>query len=356
MLPATLATPDPAPTICSVTDTTAAWRRTVERLPQATLAHAAEWFGIIARSYGHDPLYLMAGDMNGGRSVLPAFVVRRPMFGTVVTSMPFLDGGGPCGSSPALTNLLVGRLIADARARGARLVELRCKSRLAIDAPPMANKVNMSLELPPDPDWLWRRLDKSVRNQVRRAERSGLSIEVDAGRNLPQFYETFVSRMRDLGSPVHAQEFLAATLESFGRRARLVLVRKGDSTVGGLIALEFKDRLVVPWATCLKEYFPLCPNMLLYWQTIRAACTEGFSRFDFGRSTRQSGTYHFKRQWGAQEEPLFWYRIPLAPGKAATSADDGHGTGAGVLAKMWQRLPLPVTRQLGPRIRKYLTQ
>jgi hypothetical protein len=125
-----------------------------------------------------------------------------------------------------------------------------------------------------------------------------------------------------------------------------VLVNKGSATVGGLVALAFKDRVIVPWATCLKEHFALCPNMLLYWETIRTACLEGFARFDFGRSTRQSGTYHFKRQWGAEEEPLFWYRIPIP----------AHQSSSDRLARMWQRLPLAVTRQVGPHIRKYLIQ
>jgi hypothetical protein len=60
--------------------------------------------------------------------MLPAFVVRRPLFGTVVTSMPFLDSGGPCGASPAVTPLLVDRLIAEAHRRRARMLELRCAS------------------------------------------------------------------------------------------------------------------------------------------------------------------------------------------------------------------------------------
>ena len=107
--------------------------------------------------------------------------------------------------------------------------------------------------------------------------------------------------MRDLGSPVHAREFFRATLEAFGDRARVALVRKGQTPIGGLVALAFKDVLAVPWASCAKEHFALCPNMLLYWETIRAGCMDGFRRFDFGRSTRGSGTYRFKRQWGAQE-------------------------------------------------------
>jgi CelD/BcsL family acetyltransferase involved in cellulose biosynthesis len=124
--------------------------------------------------------------------------------------------------------------------------------------------------------------------------------------------------------------------------------------VGGLVALAFKDGLAVPWASCLKEYFALCPNMLLYWETLRTACAEGFRRFDFGRSSRHSGTYHFKRQWGAREEPLFWYTIPIAPRRRQPILRASNG--AVSLAMLWRRLPLSLTRRLGPPIRKYLTQ
>ena len=201
---------------------------------------------------------------------------------------------------------------------------------------------------------MWCQFDKSVRNQIRKAERAGLSIEIGGAEHLRAFYDTFVVRMRDLGSPVHGSGFLSAVLDGFGNRARVVLVRKGATTVGGLVALAFKDRLVVPWAACLKDYFALCPNMLLYWETLRSACSEGFGRFDFGRSTRDSGTYYFKRQWGAREEPLFWYTIPVARQNRPSMSTDGKG--AALLTKAWQRLPLAVTRQLGPRIRKYLVQ
>jgi FemAB-related protein (PEP-CTERM system-associated) len=224
---------------------------------------------------------------------------------------------------------------------------------LEIGTQPAQTKVNMTLPIPADPDRLWRQLDKAVRNQVRKAERSGLSIEIGGAEKLTPFYETFVVRMRDLGSPVHAPEFLRAVLESFGSRARIILVRKGNTTVGGLVILAFKDRLIVPWATCLKEYFALCPNMLLYWEALRAACLEGFRHFDFGRSSRNSGTYHFKCQWGAREEPLFWYTIPITAAAAPCSESPARRE---LLSRAWQHLPLGVTRYLGPRIRRYLVQ
>src|SRR5262249_44811223 len=153
------------------------------------------------------------------------------------------------------------------------------------------HKVNLVLPLPGSSDDLWRQLSGKVRNQVRKAEKSGLTVELGGSEKLEEFYGPFAVNMRDLGSPVHSLTFFEKIFESFGSSARVVLVRKSDCTVGGLIALKFKDTLAVPWASSLRQYLALCPNVLLYWETLRAACAEGFTRFDFGRSTRDSGTY-----------------------------------------------------------------
>ena len=345
---------EPQP-VATAQQAAAVWTSTVDdRRSHATPAHAPEWFEVIRTAYHHEPLYLTAADDEGHTAMLPAFIVRRPLFGTVVSSMPFLDSGGPCSPSASLAARLVGRLLDEAGRIGARSVELRCAAPLTIGHLPVEHKVNMTLPLPPDPDLLWRRLDKSVRNQVRKAERAGLTVEAGGVEHLAAFYDVFAARMRDLGSPVHARRFMEAVLASFGSRARIVLIRRNAETVGGLVAIRFNDRLAVPWAACLQEYFPLCPNMLLYWETLRSACAEGIDRFDFGRSTRDSGTYRFKRQWGAEEEPLFWYTIPLRRRPGSTTA--GAGRRAELAIRAWQRLPLPITRRLGPHIRKYLTQ
>jgi FemAB-related protein (PEP-CTERM system-associated) len=331
-----------------------AWQRLAGAMSQSLLAHSPEWATVIRQGYGHDPLYLTAEDDAGGLGLLPAFIVRRPLVGTIVTSMPFLDGGGPCACSATLATGLVRHLLDEARREGAGVVELRCAQRLDIAWEPIEHKVNMVLPLPADAATLWGQLDRSVRNQVRKAERAGLSVEFGGIEMLDEFYSLFVARMRDLGSPVHARAFFRATLDAFGTRARVALVRKGQTPIGGLIVLAFKGLLAVPWASCAKEYFALCPNMLLYWETIRAGCRDGFERFDFGRSTRGSGTYRFKRQWGALESPLFWYTIPI--GRRDSLQTINGGRTASHLVGLWRHMPLSFTRRLGPHVRKYLVQ
>ena len=330
------------------------WSGLVRETEHANLAHAPEWFEAIQKAYGHTPVYLQAEDAEGQLVVLPAFLVRSRIFGTVVTSMPFLDGGGPCGRTGSLANLVVHSLITEAARLGAGSVEFRSTVEVDLSVPAVEDKVNLVRPLPTDAGELWNRLDARVRNQVRKAERSGLSVEFGGPEALDAFYDVFAVNMRDLGSPVHARAFFATVLEAFGTRARIGLVRKGPTVIGGLIALAFKDTLVVPWASSLHQYRALCPNVLLYWETLAAACGEGFARFDFGRSSRDSGTYRFKRQWGTQEVPLYCYQVPISPGGARSlPATDSRGARLVALCKY---LPVGVTRWAGPRLRKYLTQ
>jgi len=320
------------------------------------LAHASEWAAVIRDAYGHPPLYLAAEDESGQRGLLPAIVVRRPLLGAVVASMPFLDGGGPSAETPAIERALLSRLVQEARRLGARLVEVRSAHRLPVDTVPTEHKVNMVLPLTRDAGVLFAGIDRAARSQIRKAERSGLSIETGGAERLDAFCAIYAARMHELGSPMHARRFFDAIFAHFGSRARVMLARTGTTPVGALIALEHGGTVTVPWASSLREHAALCPNMLLYWEVIRAASRDGFERFDFGRSTRDSGTYRFKRQWGAQEEPIYWYSIPVAARRDETvESTAGHAAGE-LGVQIWRHLPLGVTRQLGPRVRKYLTQ
>lgn len=328
----------------------AAWAEAADRQPDAHLAHAPEW-AVAVGAYGHPARCLVVPEP-GGPAILPTVLIRRPLLGARLVSMPFLDGGGPLARTGAARDALVQQMLIEAAEAGAAAIELRTAERLAVDIAPRTEKVNMVLQLPAAPPALWQRLSPKVRNQVRKAERAGLVLREGGTELLDAFYAIFSENMRDLGSPVHARAFFAATLAAFGTGGRLLVVERDGDTLGGLVALGFKDTLYVPWASCLRRHAALCPNMLLYWGILERATREGFRRFDFGRSTRGSGTYQFKRQWGADEVPLYWYTIPLRAQRTAGS----QSAGLHRLSRIWQKLPLSVSRLLGPRIRRYLSQ
>lgn len=329
------------------------WTRYVLQSPMATIGHIWNWRSIIRESYGHESVYLIARGGGVVRGILPLVVVKSPILGTSWTSMPFMDYGGVCADDQDIA----GQLIQEARRLsgefGSAAVELRQLAEVNLLPPPRRDKVTMILDLAGGETEIWKRLPAKVRNQVRKAEKSNLSTLVGGPELLEEFYRVFVVNMRDLGSPVHGLSFFTKMAAGLGSQMRVRLVRDGDKTVGGLIRLSFKDTVLVPWASALREYFPKCPNNLLYWHEIQGACGEGTKLFDFGRSSLGSGTYEFKRQWGAQPVPLYWY-ILSDDGREGSTVD-GSSLKYRLFRGGWQRLPVGLSAALGPRIRKFLT-
>lgn len=329
------------------------WTRYVLGSPTATLGHLWAWRSIIREAYGHEAVYLVARQAGVIRGVLPLIVVRNRILGISWSSMPFMDYGGVCADDQDIAGQLIQEARRLSRESGSAAVELRQLAEVSHLPPPRRDKVTMILDLTGGEAEIWKRLPAKVRNQVRKAEKSNLSTLVGGAELLEEFYRVFVVNMRDLGSPVHGLSFFTRMAAGLGSQMRVRLVREGDKTVGGLIRLSFKDTVLVPWASALREYFPKCPNNLLYWHEMRAACGEGAKLFDFGRSSLGSGTYEFKRQWGAQSVPLFWY--VLSDDGREGSTVDGSSLKYRLFREGWQRLPVGLSAALGPRIRKFLT-
>lgn len=187
---------------------------------------------------------------------------------------------------------------------------------------------------------------------VRKATKSGLSVRWVAGEGIEEFYDVFTVNMRDLGLPVHSKAFFQSIQKELAMNCGLILVSKGEQTIGGGVCVKFKDTLCVPWASSLRQYGSLCPNNLLYWEALRWGCDNGLTRFDFGRSSPGGGTYQFKRQWGATEYPLHWQYG--AEGRKQSHLDN-ESAKLQWFVKIWRGLPLPITKVVGPILRRQIS-
>jgi hypothetical protein len=266
---------------------------------------------------------------------------------------PFADGAGEIGepgepaepwlSEAASWTAAGGGVPADAAASAGG--PERAGSRAAA---PAAAKV--AAFVPGDgPDAYWKGLDAKVRNQVRKAEKSGVTVRWGREDRLDEFYEVFCVNMRDLGSPTHAKAFFAAVLRHFPGASIGTAHREGRC-IGGLFRILWKDELVIPWASTLKEERVHCPNNALYWEAIRFAFDQGCSRVDFGRSTRDEGTYRFKKQWLARESSLYRYQFDDKGHFLERSWHVSQGK-LGWTRNVWAKLPLRLANSLGPMLR-----
>jgi serine/alanine adding enzyme len=132
------------------------------------------------------------------------------------------------------------------------------------------------------------------------------------------------------------------------------VVRDQQQAIGGLICFFFRDTVTVPWASSLRRYIAKCPNNILYWEALQYACAHNYQRFDFGRSSIDSGTYAFKKQWGAKPEQVYWQLLSKnadTKSMAFSASEEKYK----IVIEAWKRLPISVSALLGPVIRRYLT-
>lgn len=335
--------------IIRVLEHTPAWDDYVRSAPLATAYHQFGWKEVIEQSFGHRSYYLAASNAAGvWQGVLPLLHINSRLFGNFLVSLPFVNYGGLLTDTPAVAECLLREAEKIRREVGAEYVELRHAGEAVAGLPTLHHKVTMILPLAADSDSQWEGFNPKLRNQIRKADRSGLTAVVGHLELLDGFYDVFARNMRDLGTPVYGKVFFRNLLSEFPAATRIIAIRHEGETVAAGLACWFRETLEVPWASSVKDFKALCPNNLLYWEAIRFAIANGFSRFDFGRSTPQEGTYNFKKQWGAEPVPLFWQYL-LEPGRSLPELNPKNPKYE-LAIKVWQKLPVWLTRQLGPQI------
>lgn len=334
------------------------WERFVTEHPCASVYHLWAWREVIQSSFGHQSHYLLARRDGEVRGALPLVLVNSLFFGRFLCSLPYLNYGGFLASDPETGEALLAHAVGLARSLRCASIELRHAQPSLCPPPSLCptvtkrHKVSMVLELAADEGAQWESFDPKLRNQVRKAQRSGLSCEVDGEGGLDAFYAVFGRNMRDLGTPVYPLTFFRNVRRAFPDRTALIVVRKERAPVAAGLVVSHRDRVEMPWASSVRDFNPLCPNNLLYWEAIRHALRSGARHFDMGRSTENGGSFRFKEQWGARAVPLHW-QYWLREGEEVPDRSPANRK-FWLLIKAWKRLPLPLAGFLGPRLSRGL--
>ena len=328
--------------------------------------HLSAWRNAVTAAYGFKGFCLTAETCGRIRGILPLVHIHPPLMPGTLVSMPYCDAAGPLADTPEIEQDLIFRALDLAHTRHIPSVSIRSARPMAGLAPETTvnpDKVRMLLPLPDTADTLLKGLKAKVRSQAKKPFRDGLTIQSGGRDLLDAFYPLFAENMRDLGSPVHAREWIRQILLQFKNRAVLFIVRMPDRTpAAGGILLCHPRMVSVPWASSLRRYNRWNPNMMLYWAFLKFAADHHYPMFDFGRSTPGEGTYSFKKQWGAEPSPLHWANFKPKPGynnhplqplaRPASSTVSGKREKAESLI---MKMPVSVSKVFGTMTRKYIS-
>jgi FemAB-related protein (PEP-CTERM system-associated) len=335
---------------------TAAWEAYVEAHPKGTIYHSLDWKAVTEEGLGHKAYYLRGlNDAGNFVGVLPLFLVTG-IYGRRLVSMPMRDRGGLLYSEATAGSALLRRARELTCELSCKYFELRSSDDID---PELAREhglriehhwVTTRMDLTPGPEKLWKVLDRNAeRWAIRNARRKGVLIEEDPSeRGIETFYELFARTRTSLGIPPFPKQLFRSIqrhLISRGK-ANLLLARKDDTFIGGLISVFSRDSFIPAYAAPQREFRKLSPSDCVLWHAIEWASRNGFRIFDFGAdSPRQEGLLNYKKKWGGvQHRMSYAYYLN---GIAAPPDLDSSSPAYNLMRGIWKALPVPVSKRLG---------
>lgn len=328
----------------------ARWDEFVESSPQGTFFHLAGWRRVIEESLRHPSTYLLCeldGEIVG---VLPLAQVRSRLFGNSLISLPFLVYGGVVSVDPAATDMLIDAACRKAESLGVDHLELRNQSPSGRGWPVKDIYATFSKRLSPDPEENMREIPRKQRAMIRKGIKAGLTAEMDS--DADRLYQALLACKRNLGTPFFGRGYLQYLIDTFGDRAEVLTVVKGQEVVCSVMSFRFRNEILPYYGGGGDIARGLKGNDYMYWAVMEKACQEGVEVFDYGRSMVGTGAYRFKKHWGFEPTTLA-YEFFLVESEDMPNLNPSNPKYR-LLIDLWKRLPLGVAGTLGPPIARLL--
>ena len=326
------------------------WDAFVETCPQATFFHRAGWSEVMARAFGHKTHFLFAERDGRIEGVLPLGHVKSRLFGNALISSPFCVYGGIAATSTAAAIALEEAAQSLASRLGVEYLEFR---NLEARNPDWARKdlyVRFRKTIDPDPEGNMLAIPRKQRAMVRKGMKAGLVSETDP--DIDRLYSAYSESVRNLGTPVFGRRYFEILQEVFGADCEILTITLNGALISSVMSFYFRDEVLPYYGGGTAAARSVQGNDFMYWELMRRSCERGLKWFDYGRSKEGTGSYHFKKNWGFEPEPLY-YEYWLVKAAAMPNVSPTNPKYR-LFIETWKRLPLPVTRLLGPWIARSL--
>ena len=326
------------------------WDDYVVSSERATFFHLSAWRRVIESVFRHNAHYIYAEQDGQIIGVLPLVHVKSRIFGNALVSTPFCVYGGPVAEDSNTLESLVQHATTLARRLSVDHLELRCRELLYDHWPNRELYVTFRKELSNDPEENFHRIPRKQRAMIRKGAAEGLEAAVDE--TTGRFFRMYSTSVRNLGTPTFSRRYFDALNNAFGEDCEILTITRNGKAVSSVMSFYFRDEVLPYYGGGIAAARKWKANDFMYWELMRRASEKGTKMFDFGRSKRDSGSYRFKKHWGFEPESLY-YQSYLVAAKSARDLSPANPKYR-VFIEAWKRLPLPLTRMLGPKVSRFL--
>jgi hypothetical protein len=330
------------------------WDRQLLLLPGAGFFHSSAWARVLHDTYGFQPMYQAVIESGRIRALLPLMEVDSWLTGRRGIALPFTDlVEPPCADADTFRQLFDGAL-ALAKTREWKYFECRGGKKWLPDVPASTTFLRHTLDLGLGEPALFASFEDSVRRAVRKAERGNLQLEFSqSAESMQAFYHLLCRTRRRHGVPPQPYSFFANIQRHVlaGNQGWIVLARQGQIPVAGGIFFHFGRHAIYKFGASDETQQQLRANNLVMWRSIQHYTREGFTSFDFGRtSLTNEGLRKFKLGWGTQEETVEYVRHDGRSSTFVTARDEAQGW----YNRVFRALPMALSRLAGTALYRHI--
>ena len=326
------------------------WNDFVTSHSDGSFFHLVEWREVLIRAFNLKPYYLLAERDGVVCAVLPLARVKSWIFGDALVSTPFCVYGGVVAVDENSRRALTERAVALARELGVDHLELRNRQRLNPDWPVKELYVTFRKSISPDSEQNMLAIPRKQRAMVRKGIQKDLASQIDA--SVDRHFCIYSESLRNLGTPVFSVRYLRTLTEIFGERCEILNILHEGKPVASVLSFYFRNEVLPYYGGSVMAARAVAGNDFMYWEVMERARQQGITIFDFGRSKRGTGSFDFKVHWGFEPQQLFYecflVRAKVMPNLSPTNPKYE------LFIRAWKRLPLSVTRVIGPWLARYL--
>lgn len=323
----------------------AEWERSLDAFPEATAFHSSAWLRVLADTYAFRPIGLLAKHGSTVVGCLPLVEARTWLTPRRGISLPFTDECQILGDAPARA-ALVAQALAEGDARHWRYCEFRDPAAVDESNPAQDEFFGHALNLEPDAEKVFARLDGAVRQAVRKAERGGLRIEFSAGPDaIRDYYALHCLTRQRHGTPPQPFAFFANLQRHVlaTGAGQVVSARHGERVIASAVFIHRGRHAIYKFGASDEAFQALRANNLVMWRAIAWYSEKGYASFDFGRTDPDNeGLRRYKRSWGTEERRVRYFRFDRRSRRYAAARPGG-----GWSSRVFRRLPRPVARLIG---------
>ena len=328
-----------------------AWDSYVKSHSEGTFFHLSGWQKVIQDSFEHPCYFLYAESNDGICGVLPLVEVKSALFGHALVSTPFCVYGGAIADSNDIKRLLEKKAIALSEKLAVDYLELRYLDEQDNGMLLKQAHTTFGCELAEDDEKILANVKKKQRAVIRHSIKNELTAEYSNG--FDNFYHLLSESYRNLGTPIFSKKYFSNLVQAFGSDVDIAVIKDKEGCPSTAVMNFYFNDTVLPYyggGNSDSRYIKSADFM--YYQVMCNARSNGYTRFDFGRSKNDSGPFKYKKNWGMEPRPLhYYYHLVKADDLPNLSPNNPKYR---MFISMWQKLPLKVSQMVGPFLSKYL--